>query len=274
MIIANPLGEVADLVFATKFEDRSPEVAWIGLLCYAFQIYFDFSGYSDMAVGLGKMFAFTFMENFNYPYIADSITDFWRRWHISLSTWFRDYVYVPLGGNKFGLLITLRNLIIVFLLCGIWHGANWTFLFWGVWNGVFLVVERLMGERIKYIPKFIKHIYVSLVILVGWLFFRIDNLNSLLDYLGNLFICSGGCNKLMEYKIFSPQIFITLLAAAIGSTPIPKIIFQNLKTRSQISFYCNFAFQTFKFISLFFILFYSISLIVSDTYNPFIYFRF
>ncbi len=142
VLIANPLGLVADQVFAISGGDLTTGTAWLGLVCYTLQIYFDFSGYSDMAIGLGRMLGFRFLENFNYPYISRSIKEFWRRWHISLSSWFRDYLYIPLGGNKKGKLRTYQNLLIVFCLCGLWHGASWTFLVWGLFHGVFLILER------------------------------------------------------------------------------------------------------------------------------------
>ena len=148
MLIANTLGEVADRVFALGGGELTTPLAWLGLVCYTLQIYFDFSGYSDMAIGLMRMFGFRILENFNYPYVARSVREFWRRWHISLSNWFRDYLYVPLGGNRGGAVRAYRNLAIVFLLCGLWHGASWTFVLWGAWHGAFLVAERAGLDRV------------------------------------------------------------------------------------------------------------------------------
>ncbi|KAF1077547.1 Peptidoglycan O-acetyltransferase [Halodesulfovibrio sp. MK-HDV] len=171
ILIADTLGRVADAAFTVPNGALSAEGAWIGLICYAFQIYFDFSGYSDMAIGIGRMLGFTFPENFNYPYSADSIQNFWKRWHMSLSTWFQDYLYIPLGGNRKGTLRTYLNLIVVFLLCGFWHGANWTFMAWGGYYGVFLVLERAFPSFYKRIPKLLKHIYVIVIVFGGWVLF-------------------------------------------------------------------------------------------------------
>ena len=278
MIIANPLGEVADLVFTTSFTERPTEVAWLGLFCYMFQIYFDFSGYSDMAIGLGKMFGFTLIENFNYPYIADSITDFWRRWHISLSMWFRDYVYIPLGGSRCGPIKNVRNLFIVFLLCGVWHGANWNFLFWGFWNGFFIVSEKHLGPWYALIPRVIKHFYVLLVLLIGWLFFRADNFSISFNFLSNL-ICLQSClNEILCFRVFNREILFTLVIALLGCTPMPKFIvnwfFQLRFKNIYYDLIYHFFLYTLKFVFILILLVYSTTLITGGTFNPFIYFRF
>ena len=173
LLLANPMAELADTVFSRTPDALSTGMAWLGIIAYSAQIYFDFSGYSDMAIGLGRVFGFHFPENFNYPYLADSVTDFWRRWHISLSSWFRDYVYIPLGGNRCGKWKQLRNLLLVWLLTGIWHGAAWNYLLWGLYYGVLLILEKFVFARVlERLPKAIKHIYALLLIFVGWLIFR------------------------------------------------------------------------------------------------------
>lgn len=188
VLIANSMGVVADQVFTLPIENVSTGLAWIGIVAYTLQIYFDFSGYSDMAIGLGRIFGFHFLENFNYPYISQSIQEFWRRWHISLSSWFRDYLYIPLGGNRAGTWRTYFNLLLVFFLCGLWHGASWTFVIWGLYHGLFLVVERLgLIQLLKTIPVFFRHVYTMLVVMVGWVFFRAETLDQALAYVVRMF---------------------------------------------------------------------------------------
>jgi len=184
VLIANVVGLPADRIFAVPVDHLSASVAWFGVLCYTLQIYFDFSGYSDMAIGLGHMFGFKFMENFNYPYISRSIQEFWRRWHISLSTWFRDYLYIPLGGNRAGTAKTYRNLVSVFFLCGLWHGASWNFVIWGMFHGLFAVIERFpLGKRLTQRSRIVSHLYTLLVVMVAWVFFRAPTLPGALGYL-------------------------------------------------------------------------------------------
>ena len=183
MLIANPLGEVADNVFALSGSDLTMQLAWIGVLFYTLQIYFDFSGYSDMAIGLGRMFGFRFQENFNYPYIAKSLREFWKRWHISLSTWFRDYVYIPLGGSRVSPLRVYSNLLVVFFLTGFWHGASWNFVVWGMFHGFFLASEHMgFSNILNSAWKPVQHLYATLVIIASWVFFRADTLSQALDY--------------------------------------------------------------------------------------------
>lgn len=187
MLLANPLGEVADTVFAFSDDELSMPLAWIGILAYSLQIFFDFSGYSDMAIGLGRMFGFRFLENFNYPYIAKSLREFWQRWHISLSTWFKDYVYIPLGGNRVSTVRVYANLFIVFVLTGFWHGASWNFLVWGLFHGIFLASEH--AGAAKYIKKMwlpIQHGYLLLVVIISWVFFRADTLTHATSYLTSM----------------------------------------------------------------------------------------
>src|SRR5262249_35882888 len=189
MLIANVVAGPADRIFAMPAAELSAAHAWLGVTCYTIQIYFDFSGYSDMAIGLGRMFGFRFPENFRWPYVATSVQDFWRRWHISLSTWFRDYLYIPLGGNRVAPGRRYRNLVIVFFLCGLWHGASWNFVVWGLWHGVFLVVERVFATSS---PKqnagamawtFWPRVYTLLVVMIGWVFFRAETLSGAVAFL-------------------------------------------------------------------------------------------
>jgi alginate O-acetyltransferase complex protein AlgI len=185
MLIANVCAEACDKVFAVPVAQLTPGIAWLGIVTYTLQIYFDFSGYSDMAIGLARMFGFKFLENFDYPYISRSITEFWRRWHISLSSWFRDYLYIPLGGSRGSKAKTYRNLVVVFFLCGLWHGANVTFIVWGLFHGAFLVMERAgMGAWFERRPAVLRHVYTLLVVMVGWVFFRSTTLAYALSYLG------------------------------------------------------------------------------------------
>ena len=188
MIIANAVAIPADQIFGLAPGELSTPVAWFGIVCYSLQIYFDFSGYSDMAVGLGKMFGFQFLENFDFPYIAQSIRDFWRRWHISLSTWFRDYLYIPLGGNRVSEGRSYVNLLIVFFLCGLWHGASWTFVVWGLFHGAFLVLERTrFGVALDALPRPLRHLYAVFVFMMGWVLFRANTLAGAERYFAALF---------------------------------------------------------------------------------------
>ncbi|CAM4842496.1 unnamed protein product [Rotaria magnacalcarata] len=174
MLIANPIGAVVDAIFASALENIDASHAWVGLLCYTLQIYFDFSGYSDMAIGLAQMFGIRFLENFNYPYASRSIREFWRRWHISLSNWFRDYLYVSLGGNRISKHRLYLNILTVFLLCGLWHGASWNFIIWGLFHGIFLALERttIFTWVLQRIPRVFEHLYTLTIVSYGWVFFR------------------------------------------------------------------------------------------------------
>lgn len=220
VLIANSLALIADQVFTMPVSDIPTSVAWVGIVCYSLQIYFDFSGYSDMAIGLGRMFGFNFMENFNYPYIARSIQEFWRRWHISLSTWFRDYVYIPLGGSRGVKVLTYRNLIIVFFLTGLWHGASWNFIVWGLFHGFFLILERLkLKEWLDRVPAFVQHTYTLLIVLVGWVLFRAEDLTYALSYLKVLSGFSSGVNyKPLIY--FDRYTLFILIMGIVFSTPL------------------------------------------------------
>ena len=190
VLIANQMALIADTIYGGDLEVTGTIALWLAAISYTLQIYFDFSGYSDMAIGLGRMFGFHFLENFNYPYIAKSITDFWRRWHISLSTWFRDYVYIPLGGNRVNKLKWLRNILVVWLLTGLWHGASWNFILWGVYYGVILIIEKVfLGKLIEKLPKVLQHIYALFFIIIGWVIFRVEDFSQMGIVLQKMFVC-------------------------------------------------------------------------------------
>ncbi len=224
LLLADTFAEAADAAFGNKGMPVSAEAltmaaAWFGLLCWSLQIYFDFSGYSDMAIGLGKMFGFDFLENFRYPYIAESITEFWRRWHISLSSWFRDYVYMPLGGNRAGPWRTYCNLLIVFVLCGLWHGANWTFLVWGLYHGVFLIVERLgLSRLLTSIPQPFRHAYAILAVAGGWVFFRAVDLPHAMGIFRALVRTDGGTQEFAD--VWNPKLAFALPVGLLACLPI------------------------------------------------------
>ena len=268
VIIANTVGYTADQIFENSAVQNTIATAWLGVICYTFQIFFDFSGYSDMAIGLGKMFGFDFLENFNYPYISRSITEFWRRWHISLSTWFRDYVYIPLGGNRKGNVYV--NLFIVFVVTGFWHGASFNFLVWGLWHGLFLMIERALkfNEIQKNSIAPLRYIITMLIVVVGWVFFRVEGVREALRYIGVMFglIQPENVNFLIWYYL-DLKIFCALLIASIASMPISKVKYVESFHQHVILEYTS-AIMT---LVLFFI---SIVFVVASSYNPFIYFRF
>ena len=268
ILIANVMGQCADRLYAMEINSLSSSMAWIASIAYTLQIYYDFSGYSDMAIGLGSIFGFRFKENFKYPYTSHSIREFWRRWHISLSSWFRDYVYIPLGGNRKGTLRTYVNLFIVFLLTGIWHGASWTFVLWGIYHGLFCIIERLGLEKFLERHHLISWIYTILVVNFGWVFFRLDDLEKSLAIIARMLqpwrysLSTYSLMELLSVKM------ILLIFAGIISAGIIRHIFKitGLKKKMQYSVieiaYC----------SILFIL--CIMSLASSTYNPFIYFRF
>ena len=268
VIIANNMGFVADFVFNNSGEVGSVSL-WIGIVCYAFQIYFDFSGYSDMAIGLGKMFGFDFLENFDYPYISKSIQEFWRRWHISLSTWFRDYLYIPLGGNKKGASRTYVNLIIVFFITGLWHGASWNFIVWGLFHGFFLILERVwFGKALAKAPNILGHLYMIFVVLIGWVYFRADTLVDATYYLQKMFSFSTDGNEIV-FQYFTPYFVFVFILAIIFSTNI-KQSFKNVGTLLFKNKEWQFATYIIH-LALFFLCLFELA---ESNYNPFIYFRF
>lgn len=265
VVIANACGLLVDTILKNDIQTLSTSTAWLGIIAYAFQIYFDFSGYSDMAIGLGRMFGFEILENFNFPYISKSIREFWRRWHISLSSWFRDYVYIPLGGSKVSVKKTYRNLMIVFLLTGFWHGATWSFVFWGAFHGFFIVLERLgFGKFLEKIPGLFSWGYTMLVVLVGWVFFRIEDFSEAIDFVGKLFGIGGGGDLAAISFLNNENVFILFLATLLSSSLLNKV--KIVKQRNLFVF--------FKNIGLVLMFLYAIMAINYGSYNPFIYFRF
>ena len=281
MIIANSVAPVADQVFGLPTNELTMPIAWLGIVCYALQIYFDFSGYSDMAIGLARMFGFTFPENFNYPYVSTSITEFWRRWHISLSRWFRDYVYIPLGGNRGGTAGTYRNLLLVFFLCGLWHGASWGFVVWGLFHGSFLIFERLrVGKWLTAAPQPIKHGYTLLIVLVGWVFFRAEGLRHAVGFLAAMFGVARGDANVQHLGLYlNGVVFTALVAGVLGSTPIChwlRLMFagwcaqRESRTRSVLDGLVKVG----MLVALGTVFLVSSMMVAAGTYNPFIYFRF
>ena len=266
VLLANAAGQIFDSLKAG--EGVSAFGAWFGLLFYLFQIYFDFSGYSDMAVGLGKMFGFRFLENFDYPYIATSITDFWRRWHISLSTWFLEYVYIPLGGNRRGTLKTWRNLLIVWLCTGFWHGASWNYILWGLYYFVLLAIEKLFLYRaLEKIPRFFRHAYTLLFVYFGWLLFTFEDGAAGIAYLCKMFGANG--TALWQgsdlWLLLSNLVFLCILV--IASTPYPKRLFWRLWEKSGAARAAAAAGGAALLILC-------VAYLVNSSYNPFLYFRF
>ncbi len=222
LLIANVVAGPADRIFEMPAAQLDAAHAWLGVACYTLQIYFDFSGYSDMAIGLGRMFGFRFPENFRHPYVADTVQEFWRRWHISLSSWFRDYLYVPLGGNRVSRPRMYANLVTVFFLCGLWHGANWTFVAWGLFHGAFLVVERVgLAARVARLPAPLRHAYLLLVVMVGWAFFRADSLRQAGAMVAAMAGFGSGEPTVFAVAFYlNPEVLLALGAGIVGSMPI------------------------------------------------------
>ena len=262
VLLANAIGQLWDVSLASR--ELTMAGAWLGLLAYTFQIYFDFSGYSDMAIGLGRMFGFEFLENFNYPYISRSVVEFWRRWHISLTTWFREYVYFPLGGNRVSRGKWVRNILIVWLLTGIWHGAGWNFLLWGLYYAVWMLAERLfLGKRLEKLPAVLRHVYAMAVVLVGWALFAVEDPGRLGGYFRALFGGSGLLSAVDGYRLRSYLPMLVILA--LGATPLAQTLWDRLgdRTRSRLAPVLVLAALVLCTASL-----------VDASYNPFLYFRF
>lgn len=279
VLIANTLAQAVDGVFSVPGSELTAAHAWLGAIGYTLQIYFDFSGYSDMAIGLGKMFGFTFLENFNYPYISRSIQEFWRRWHISLSNWFRDYLYFPLGGNRLSPRRTYINLFIVFLLTGFWHGASWTFIVWGLFHGTFLILERGgLKERLERAPSFISHLYAMSVVVIGWVFFRADNFPyavSVIKAMVGMGTHPAADSRYPVLMYFRADTAIALALGIIFSTPL----FEKFKAIGQrieenLGSALGSLVPTGAMVYYFGVFSLSIALLATGTYNPFIYFRF
>jgi len=269
VLIANQLGELCDIF--RKSTDQSVLFFWLYAIGFSLHIYFDFSGYSDMAIGLGKVFGFRFLENFNYPFISKSISEFWRRWHISLGSWFRDYVYIPLGGNRVSKGKWLRNILIVWLLTGFWHGAAWNFIVWGLFFGFFLVVEKFfLGERLKKLPAPLSHIYVLFLVMISFVIFNASSMQQAFTDIGGLF-GFGGLPLISQEALYQLRSFAwILLFSAIGATPIPKQLIQRFKATPIGYKTVNFVEPIFLAVLLLAVTAY----LVDGSFNPFLYFRF
>lgn len=271
VIIANTLGQVADNIFGLPFNQNTMATAWVGAICYSLQLYFDFSGYSDMAIGLARMFGFKFLENFNFPYISRSITEFWRRWHISLSSWFRDYLYIPLGGNRSGNVYV--NLLIVFFVTGLWHGAAWNFVIWGLWHGLFLLAERgLQKSKLQVrLPGIVSWVYSMLVVVIGWVLFRAPDLEYAVNYMKIMFGVTLPSNVgFTVWYHLSPMVITIIVIACLASLPISKYINDTVGKYEEHN-----AFSLFiQNVYIAFLLIICVLFIATSTYNPFIYFRF
>lgn len=267
VLISNILGASADAVFNRNIDTISGTMAWIAALLYAFQIYYDFSGYSDMAIGLGKMFGFDFLENFNYPYLSKSVHEFWRRWHISLSTWFKEYVYIPLGGNRKGITCTYFNLSVVFFLTGLWHGASFNFVLWGLFHGFFSIVERVGIGKVLEKSKLLSYVYMFLVINFGWVLFRIEDLREALRFIKRMIVPWKYMNlEIPVWQYIDYRTIFTFVCAVLGMGILQKVIPEDKKEK------WRFSIMEFLFCAVCLIL--CIASVASDTYNPFIYFKF
>ncbi len=273
VLIANNLGLLWTELSVRDFGEFTVLTAWMGIIAYAFQIYFDFSGYSDMAIGLGAILGFHFPENFNYPYISASITEFWRRWHMTLSSWFREYVYIPLGGNRKGLPRQLFNILVVWMLTGIWHGAGWNFLFWGLWFAFWLMLEKLGWKKlIDAMPKTVSRVYTLFLVLISWVFFSIETNSGIWQYLRAMFGMNGAGLYNREALFIGSEYLVMFMIAAIASTPLVyKLV---VRMQKSVTGYGLAIYRVLEKIVLAVLLIVSIAYIVDATYNPFLYFRF
>lgn len=279
LLIANPLAIVADSAFGLPSADISFFSAWTGILCFTLQIYFDFSGYSDMAIGLGKMFGFDLPENFNFPYIAQSVREFWQRWHISLSLWFRNYLYIPLGGNRRTPSRTCLNLVLVFLLCGLWHGASWNFMLWGAWYGFFLVLERTAFAKLLHSTwRPFRHLYLLLVVTFGWVLFRADSLTHALAYMKAMLGFTSGVETAAQFAVhLSPEILFLIPLAVVLSVPVSSALSAftpeplRIHPSRGISALVLYTFYTAALDALFLV---SCMALAGGTHKAFIYFKF
>ena len=286
VLIANNIGAMWNLIETGNINEMSVLLSWIGIISFALQIYFDFSGYSDMAIGLAKIFGMDFDENFNYPYISKSITEFWRRWHITLGSWFRDYIYIPLGGNRKGIILQIRNILIVWALTGAWHGASWNFVLWGVYFGVILIFEKLFLLKIlKKVPSIISHIYTIVLVLISWVIFAFEDLNKVKEYIFTMFKVNNVPIINSEAIYYLHNYLIIILIGIICSIPIVNIIkskMHNLKNIVNKKSYkeveenkkLKIVYSSIISIGLVFIVVISTSSLVNNSFNPFLYFRF
>lgn len=267
VLLANQMGAVWTQIYALG-GDISALMAWTGAAAYTFQIYFDFSGYSDMAIGLGRMFGFKFPENFRYPYESVSITDFWRRWHITLSTWFKEYLYIPLGGNRRGLARQALNLLIVWTLTGFWHGAGWNFVMWGLYYFAILFIEKLfLLKALDKLPRLFRHAYALLLIVIGWVIFASDDVSVMLPYLGSMFGANGALGGMDVYTLLTRAALMVI--CCVASTELPRRLFVTAagKMNEKAAF-------TVKSVLTLALLALSVVFLIGDSYNPFLYFRF
>ena len=264
VLIANNIGYLWTTL--SSMESLSIASAWLGIIAYTFQIYFDFSAYSDMAIGMGKMLGFNYLENFNYPYISKSVTEFWRRWHISLSSWFKDYVYIPLGGSKCSRIKHIRNILIVWCLTGIWHGASYNFMLWGLYYGIILIIEKFfLKDFLSKLPNTLKHIYTMLVVIIGWLIFASTDLSMFSVYFSNMFNIFKYPFIDETFMFYFKSYFIIIVISTLLSMPIYQNIKKKLNSRGWMII------SLILYLVFFFI---TVSYLVSDSYNPFLYFRF
>ncbi len=270
VLLANSAGVIWDTVLAMNTDTMPALTAWIGILAYTFQIYFDFSGYSDMAIGLGRMFGFHFLENFNYPYMSKSVTEFWRRWHISLGSWFKEYVYIPLGGNRKGPVKHIRNIFVVWLLTGVWHGANWNFIIWGVYFGILLLIEKFfLLKFMQKLPSFLGHVYTMFLVIISWAIFAIEDMGKLGKYLGAMFGAGGSfLNSETLYLLVSNALLFVIFI--IAATPLPKFIAGKVMAKLGDGITAGVV-QNAALVGIFLL---STAYLVASTYNPFLYFRF
>ncbi len=267
VLLANQMGAVWTQIYALG-GDISALMAWTGAAAYTFQIYFDFSGYSDMAIGLGRMFGFKFPENFRYPYESVSITDFWRRWHITLSTWFKEYLYIPLGGNRRGLARQALNLLIVWTLTGFWHGAGWNFVMWGLYYFAILFIEKLfLLKALDKLPRLFRHAYALLLIVIGWVIFASDDVSVMLPYLSSMFGANGALGGMDVYTLLTRAALMVI--CCVASTELPRRLFVTAagKMNEKAAF-------TVKSVLTLTLLALSVVFLIGDSYNPFLYFRF
>ncbi len=272
VLLANTIGLLCDAVMALEITQVPVLTAWLGAIAYTFQIYFDFSGYSDMAIGLGKMFGFHFLENFNYPYISRSITEFWRRWHISLSSWFKEYVYIPLGGNRRGVLLQARNILVVWMLTGIWHGASWNYVLWGVYYGILLMLEKfLLKPVLKHLPGVLQNVYTMVLVIFGWVLFKCEDLSYCFSYLKAMVggFHAGWIGRESMYLLRNYGVLLVILL--FGCTMIPKKMGQRITGKFGETSWIGLFLRIVWYGGIFLI---SLAYLVDATYNPFLYFRF
>ncbi|MCR8644244.1 MBOAT family protein [Paenibacillus sp. N1-5-1-14] len=268
VLLANNIGLLWTSVHQTPMAELTVLSAWLGIVAFTFQIYFDFSGYSDMARGLGKMFGFDFKENFNYPYVSRSVTEFWRRWHISLGSWFREYVYIPLGGNRGGIKLQLRNLMIVWFLTGFWHGASWNFIVWGLYFGLFVTMEKLFLLRwLQQLPRILAHVYTLMIVMIGWVIFEMGSLSSAFSYIQTMFgMGNHSLSNEASWYGLSTNLFL-LIILALCATPYPRKLMMWLQSKFRVvDFAIPVMYLGFLMVST--------AYLVNETYNPFLYFRF